>query len=255
MLLSARVVASEGRTIRNTRLIRGISIGSLLLVVIALAAYVATLPPERRNVLRASGGAEVVVMDFAKPFALDPPPAGWWHRKFWTREAAALSFATKDGVPALRFATEASASMLFRRVDIDLAAYPILEWRWFVETPIVSDIDERTRAGDDHPARLFVTFLAADGSRRSMEIVWGNTRLKAGQYKYIGGFPHFVANGGAANVGSWHRERIDLLKIYRTIWKDQGAVRVIDVALFCDSDETKTKSVAYFADVRMKRRR
>lgn len=227
----------------------------LLLTAVAAAFYLATLPPERRNVLRASGGAEVVVMDFATPFSLDPLPAGWWHRKFWTRKAAALSFAVKEGVPALRFATSASASMLFRRVDIDLSAYPVLEWRWLVETPIVSDLDERTRAGDDHPARFFITFLTSDGKRRSMEIIWANSRLKAGQYKYLDGFPHYVANGGQANVGRWHRERIDLLKIYRKIWKDRGAVRVIDIALFCDSDETKTKSVAYFADVRLKRRR
>jgi hypothetical protein len=28
-----------------------------------------------------------------------------------------------------------------------------------------------------------------------MEVIWGN-RLRAGEYKYIGGFPHFVADGG-----------------------------------------------------------
>lgn len=142
MLVSAAQSAPERRTIRHNRLIRIAGLTAVLLIAVAGAVYLATRPPERRNVLRANGGAEVVVMDFAKPFPLDPPPAGWWHRTFWTRKAAALSFAVKDGVPALRFATEASASMLFRRVDIDLVAYPVLEWRWFVETPIVSDIDE-----------------------------------------------------------------------------------------------------------------
>ena len=28
-----------------------------------------------------------------------------------------------------------------------------------------------------------------------MEVIWGN-RLKPGDYKYIGGFPHFVADAG-----------------------------------------------------------
>jgi hypothetical protein len=28
-----------------------------------------------------------------------------------------------------------------------------------------------------------------------MEVIWGN-RLKPGNYKYIGGFPHFVADAG-----------------------------------------------------------
>jgi Protein of unknown function (DUF3047) len=37
-----------------------------------------------------------------------------------------------------------------------LAAYPMLAWRWYIELPIRSPIDERTREGDDHPARLFL---------------------------------------------------------------------------------------------------
>jgi len=74
-----------------------------------------------------------------------------------------MSFAIKEGVPSMRFETHDSASMLFRSVDIGLAAYPILAWRWYIELPIRSPLDERIREGDDHPARLFLRF---DGSRR-----------------------------------------------------------------------------------------
>ena len=41
-----------------------------------------------------------------------------------------MAFAVKDGVPSMRFETHDSASMLFRHVDNDLAAYPMLAWRW-----------------------------------------------------------------------------------------------------------------------------
>ena len=106
-----------------------------------------------------------------------------------------MSFAVKDGVPSMRFETRDSASMLFRAVDIDLTAYPMLAWSWYVELPIRSPLDERTREGDDHPARLFLRFLTDQGQKRAMEVIWGN-RLKPGDYKYIGGFPHFVADAG-----------------------------------------------------------
>jgi hypothetical protein len=207
---------------------------------------------ERDNVLTSSGDADLVVMDFATPFPLDPLPPGWYHHTFWTRAPMRMAFATKDGVPALRCETRSSASMLFRHVDIDLADYPRLAWRWFVEVPIDSSLDERTRAGDDHPARLFVAFRTAMNEDRRMEIVWGN-RLKAGDYKYIDKFPHYVANGGNENVGRWHAEEVDLKAIYRHIWRDGAPARVIDIALFCDSDDTHTASVAYFAEVVMKR--
>lgn len=223
-------------------------------IVAAAVVYWWVRPPTRSNVVVADGGPEVAIMDFSRTMALDPLPEGWHHRKFWTRKAATVSLAEKNSVRALRFETDASASMLFRFVDIDLLAYPMLEWRWLVEKPIVSDIDERTRQGDDHPARLFITFRAESGERHSMEIIWGNRVLKAGDYKFLGTFPHYVANGGADNVGRWHRERVDLMRIYRRLWPGTGGVRVTDIALFCDSDETGTSSVAYFADVRMKRR-
>jgi hypothetical protein len=208
---------------------------------------------ERTNVLTAHGEAEIVVMDFARPMPLDPLPAGWHHRTFWTRGPMTMSFAVKDGVPALRLATRGTASMLFRHVDLDLAAYPILAWRWFVEQPITSEIDERTRAGDDHPARLFLRFRTADGAARNMEIVWGNRVLHRGDYKYIGGFPHYVANGGVENVGRWQRERVDLAAIYRTIWPDNAPAHLTEIALFCDSDETGGATISYVAEVALMR--
>jgi hypothetical protein len=48
-----------------------------------------------------------------------------------------------------------------------------------------------------------------------MEVIWGN-RLKPGDFKYIGGFPHFVADGGDDRVGQWLHEKIDL-RIYAEI--------------------------------------
>ena len=92
-----------------------------------------------------------------------------------------MVFAVKDDVPSLRFETRSTASMLFRHVDLELADYPFLIWRWYIEQPIESLLDERTREGDDHPARLFLVFRTATGE--------GN-KLKAGDYKYVGGFPH-----------------------------------------------------------------
>jgi hypothetical protein len=81
-----------------------------------------------------------------------------------------MSFAVKDGVPSMRFETHDRASMLFRAVDIELAAYPVLAWRWYIEVPIRSPLDERTRVGDDHPARLFLRLLTHQGEKRAMNM-------------------------------------------------------------------------------------
>jgi hypothetical protein len=86
-----------------------------------------------------------------------------------------------------------------------------------------------------------------------MEVIWGN-RLKAGEYKYIGSFPHFVADGGDDRVGRWFDEKIDLKRIYAEIWKGAAPAHVVDVAVFCDSDDTHTASISYFGYVRLERR-
>jgi hypothetical protein len=205
------------------------------------------------EVLRPDGGPVVTVMDFGRSFPLDPLPSGWRHRKFWTRSPMSMAFAVKDGVPSMRFETHDSASMLFRQVDIDLTAYPMLAWRWLIELPIRSSLDERTREGDDHPARLFLRFLTDRGEKRSMEVIWGN-RLKPGDYKYIGSFPHFVADAGDDRVGHWLDERINLTRVYAEIWKDAAPAHLVDIAVFCDSDDTHTTSISYFGYVRLERR-
>jgi hypothetical protein len=53
---------------------------------------------QRGEVLKPDGGPVVTVMDFGQTFPLDPLPAGWRHRKFWTRSPMTMAFAVKDGV-------------------------------------------------------------------------------------------------------------------------------------------------------------
>ena len=220
----------------------------ILVLAVALSFMAAAFAADEKT--EEAEEAEIVLMDFSESFSLDPPPDGWRHRKFWTRSPMEMSFAVKDGVPSLRLVTDDSASMLFRQVNVALADYPFLAWRWHIEQPIESEIDERTEDGDDHPARLFLTFESDDGESRSMEIIWGNRLLQAGDYKYIGDFPHYTANGGMENVGRWHAEEVNLAEIYRKIWGDAEGIRLVDIAIFCDSDETDGGSISYFAEVR-----
>ena len=47
-----------------------------------------------------------------------------------------------------------SAGSIFGRfADIRLSDCPLLEWCWRVDRPLQTELDERTREGDDHAAR------------------------------------------------------------------------------------------------------
>ena len=136
--------------------------------------------------LKPDGRLIVTVMDFGRGFPLDPLPQRR-HRKFWMRLP---TFTVKDGVPSMWFETHDSASMLFRHVDIDLAAYQMLPYCWYIEVPIRSLLDERT-AKETINRRLFLRFVTDRGEKRAMQVIWSNRPKREG-YKYIGSFPDFV---------------------------------------------------------------
>jgi len=209
-------------------------------------------PPLPQHILQSQGGNKVVVMDFSRKIQLDPIQPGWKHSTFFWHKPMNIEFVTKDNIPAIKLSTHDTASILIRYVDIKLKDYPRLSWQWYIEQPIDSPIDEKTKEGDDHPARFFIGFETNSGEKRHMEIIWGN-RLKSGEYKYIEEFPHYVARGGNENIKQWFHEEINLQEIYQRIWSDQTPVRVIEIGLFCDSDDTDTQSVSYFANVVMQK--
>lgn len=228
---------------------------ALITLLFAAVTLTACTGADRSHALTADGSTPITVMDFKHPLPLDPPPAGWKHRTFWFTSPMDIRFVTKAGRPAIRLATDDSASMLFRHTDIAVSQHPVLAWGWYVQTPIDSDLDETTEAGDDQPARIYLKFRTRDGQEHGVELIWGNRILKAGDWKYLygksgeAGFPHYVVRGGNANVGEWHDEKIDLRKLYAENWGDSAGVRLIDVALFCDTDATGAKSVAYFSQI------
>lgn len=237
---------------------RGYNVNRLLAIGCTALALTACTSAQRLNVLVPDSSASVVVMDFRQPLPLDPVPDVWRHRHFFRTDPMQISFVPKNGRPAIRLATQHSASMLYRYTNIPLEGFPMLHWDWFVEQPVDSDIDETTKAGDDHPARIYLKFSAPEGEH-AMEIIWGNRTLRKGDWKYLksfwsnSSFPHFVARGGSENVGVWHDEEVDLRALYRQQWGDPGAASLVEVALFCDTDATGGQSVAYFSKVRLDR--
>ena len=72
---------------------------------------------------------------------------------------------------------------------------------------------------------------------------------------------------GFARIGSHHKFITDfachalstndhltvLREIYRELWGDPRGARLVELAIFCDSDQTGTESLAYFSDVRVVR--
>ena len=219
---------------------------AILIVVIAGVIYWQTRPsPFNTGNPLSAGDAPVALLADLHTQEL---PAGWVHRKFLTVTAADYEMAQENGAPALRCVTNDSASILARDTAIPLSTHPILSWRWKVMQPVNSDIDEATREGDDHPVRLFLTFSNENSDRRAMEIIWSNKKYVPGDYKIIGDFYHYVANGLNENAGKWFDQTVDLRQIYSDIG-GTGTPTLETLGFFCDTDNTGTSSEGMFSDV------
>ena len=175
--------------------------------------------------------------------------AGWEEKVFAGRT---LYETVRQGDrTVVRATSRGTASGLFLRRRIDLEKTPILRWTWRVDGTL-GDIDERTRAGDDYSARVYVirshpVFL---WRARAVNYVWASTRSMGETWPnaYTDSSRHIAVRSGDAHIGRWVDERRDVRADFRDLFGE--AVRYVDaVAIMTDTDNTGAAAVAYYADI------
>jgi hypothetical protein len=173
-----------------------------------------------------------------------------------------------DGRPVLRAESRCSASgMRLPLTDVDLAATPRLRWRWRVDEA-VAPADERSRAGDDFAARVYVSFvfepeqatlferarhrMAAamhgdDLPGSSLSYVWAATEPKDARWPnpFTEAAHMVVATSGPP--APWTRVEVDLLADYERAF-GRPAPAPLFLALMTDSDNGCSRADAAYAD-------
>jgi uncharacterized membrane protein YdjX (TVP38/TMEM64 family) len=212
--------------------------------------------------------ARLDVGTFEAPASPDAVPAGWEALTFRRIPRTTRYRVVREGDGfVLRADSEAAASGLYRPLDVDLHAYPVLTWRWKVANVLVK-ADARRREGDDYPARVYVAFRwdpetasawerARYGAYRlfhgryppasAINYVWDN-RLPPGttlDNAYTGRAKMVVVRSGPAEVGRWLGERRDVLDDYRRLFGGEPP-RVAGIALMTDTDDTGERAVAWY---------
>lgn len=175
---------------------------------------------------------------------------GSWQTKIFTGETH-YAFSTTDGHTALHANSSAAASGLFSKVSIDLSKTPILHWSWKVDN-VLTGGDERTRAGDDYSARVYVVFSggAAFWRTRAINYVWSRKQPIDSHWRnaFTGNAQMVAVQSGTEHVGQWVEERRDVLADYRRIFgKEPGKVDA--VAIMTDTDNTGTTASAWYGDI------
>jgi len=163
---------------------------------------------------------------------------------------------------------DGSASGFYRRIHIDPARHPVIEWRWrILQTPAA--LDSRVPARDDSPARVIVAFhgdaarldigerftlalyKALTGERMPYAIImysWASDTpvgtitpsIPTGKIQTI-----VVESGG---VGEWHELRRNVLEDYRRAFGEEPW-NIVAVGVMTDASNTREKARAQYGDI------
>lgn len=174
--------------------------------------------------------------------------AGWETKEFHGRTS--YSLVERGGILMLRAESLGTASGLWRELAVDLGKTPYLHWSWCVDDTL-GRLDERSRFGDDYPARVYVIVSGgfAFWRTRSLNYVWAS-HAKPGE-----NWPNAFAGNNvqmlalrSGNPGQCHQEsrnvRADLARYF------EEDIRHIDaLALMTDTDNSGRSAIAYSGDL------
>ncbi|GGQ18866.1 DUF3047 domain-containing protein [Shewanella litoralis] len=165
------------------------------------------------------------------------------------------------GQMALKAISQNSASGLVLEKKIDLIATPYLNWSWLVEQTL-SPLDERSKAGDDFVARVYVVI---DGgfmvwNTKSLNYVWSSNQDKGLVWNnaFAGSSVKMMSvRGQQSQRGQWYEEQRNVYQDLIDTFGDKGsqkanrkAYQYIDIiAIMTDTDNSGKDAETYYGDL------
>ena len=173
-----------------------------------------------------------------------------WQTKSFKGETR-YSIDDRSGQRALFADSQGTASGLYREIRVDLNRTPWLNWSWRVDK-VLNGVDERSKAGDDYPARVYVVVSggATFWKTRSLVYVWSSNQPVGTTWNNV-----FTANArvmalrsGTKDAGRWVSEKRDIRADFRQLFGED--IEAIDaVALMTDTDNSGQSATAWYGDI------
>ncbi len=173
-----------------------------------------------------------------------------WEKKAFAGET--LYELREDGDRQALYAhSSATASGLFHEIKVDLNRTPYLHWSWKIEN-LIDGGDERSKQGDDYPARIYVVFSGGLFFWRSRAInyVWSNNQPVGSTWPnaFTSKAQMIAVRSGPEQLGQWLSERRDVKADYRHLFGSEPG-DIAAVALMTDTDNTGSSAAAWYGDI------
>ena len=144
-----------------------------------------------------------------------------------------------------------SASGKIYTLNLDPKEYPTLKWSWKIDH-VLAAADERSKKGDDYPARVYVVFSSGPlfWKTRTLNYVWSsNQSVDAEWPNAFTGSAHMIAvEGGREQVGQWRTYRRNVREDFKKYF-GEDMTQAHAVAIMTDTDNTDQSASAFYGDI------
>jgi hypothetical protein len=177
--------------------------------------------------------------------------AGWERKAFKGETDYTFVYDAGKRATVLQAVSSAAASGRFRKIAVDLAKTPFLNWSWKVSDPLVGN-DESAKSGDDYSARLYVVVergIMGLGSL-SVNYVWASRRPAGSSWPspFTSRVRLMALNSGSPGLNVWFSHKRNVRNDLREQFGED--ITSIDaVALMTDTDDSGGRARAYYGDI------
>lgn len=174
--------------------------------------------------------------------------AGWEPKLF--KGSTEYLLQQENGRTVVKATSHAAASGMVRKIHFDPTTHRYLRWSWKIAGTIKGG-DEKSKAGDDYAARLYVIFPGRFfWQMKAINYIWANT-LPKGEHVpslFASDSKMLAVESGNGKAGQWVPEERDLLADYRLLFgtDPQG---VDAVAIMTDTDNTGGSAEAWYGEI------
>lgn len=163
----------------------------------------------------------------------------------------------QNGRFGVRLVSEGNSFGLHKSVEVDLKEFPILSWKWKVDRlPPMGDIREKSK--DDQAAQVYVIFPTSWLQMRSPMIgyLW-DSNAPAGTiadgHSVMNPTKVVVLQSGKRRLGEWVQERRNVAEDYQRLFGKDSLPKVGRVAIWINTQHTKSSAEATFTDLQFVR--
>jgi len=139
-----------------------------------------------------------------------------------------------------------------RKVEWDLAAYPVLAWSWRPRQ-FPDGADERQSKTNDSALAVYAVFPHwIPGTVKSVKYVWSAVVPKGTRLSSSGGRTQvLVLRNGVEGKDRWVEERVNVLEDFKRLFKTSSVPKPEGLAVLTDADDTGSQARGDYAKFRV----